>query len=235
TSGPSYFHSRAPQIIGYNLPLYVYPESPYVQQWSLLKKLRMTLRQKAHFYFFKRDASAYVVQTDDVNTRLRKSLGENEIFTVSNTVNGFYNNPPNYPPKLRTKKRGTFRFLTPSAYYPHKNLELIPSVLKALKQDGIQNVEFVLTLKPKDYMERIGYHPRIHNVGPVRPEECPALYQECDGLFLPTLAECFSASYPEAMKMEKPIVTTDLGFAKSICGMAALYFEPMDATAATEQ
>src|SRR5690606_10275866 len=82
---------------------------------------------------------------------------------------------------------------------------------------------------------RIGYHPRIHNVGPVRPEECPALYQECDGLFLPTLAECFSASYPEAMKMEKPIVTTDLGFAKSICGTAALYFEPMDAIAAAEQ
>jgi glycosyltransferase involved in cell wall biosynthesis len=54
-------------------------------------------------------------------------------------------------------------------------------------------------------------------------------------MFLPTLAECFSASYPEAMKMGKPIVTTDLGFARSICRDAALYFTPCDASSAAGQ
>ena len=53
-------------------------------------------------------------------------------------------------------------------------------------------------------------------------------------MFLPTLAECFSASYAEAMVMEKPIVTTDLGFARGICGPAAVYYEPANPQAAAE-
>ena len=35
--------------------------------------------------------------------------------------------------------------------------------------------------------------------------------------------------------MEKPIVTTDLGFAHSICGDAALYFRACDASSAADQ
>lgn len=235
TSGPSYFHSQAPQIIGFNLSLYIYPESPYVQQWSGYRKLRMVLKKKAHFYFFNRDATAYVVQTDDVNQRVRKALQTDQVYTVTNTSSGYYDDPAAYPPKLPPKESGTFRFLTISAYYAHKNLELIPAVLKELEKEDIDNVEFVLTLKAADYEQHIGPHPRIHNVGPVKPEEAPSLYRECDGMFLPTLAECFSASYPEAMKMEKPIVTTDLGFARSICGEAALFFEPMNAKTAVNQ
>lgn len=37
------------------------------------------------------------------------------------------------------------------------------------------------------------------------------------------------------MKMEKPIITSDLGFARSICQDAALYFKPRDARSAVEQ
>ena len=48
-------------------------------------------------------------------------------------------------------------------------------------------------------------------------------------MFLPTLLECFSASYVEAKKMEKPIITSDMGFAHTICENAAMYADPMDA------
>jgi len=48
-------------------------------------------------------------------------------------------------------------------------------------------------------------------------------------MFLPTLLECFSASYVEAMKMKKPIITSDMGFARTVCDDAAIYFDPMDA------
>lgn len=120
-----------------------------------------------------------------------------------------------------------------SSRHLYKNLDLISD----LQSRGI-NVEFVLTLKPEDSEEKVLKGRKISgilNVGPVPPEECLSLYQECDALFLPTLAECFSASYPEAMKMEKPIVTTDLGFARSICGNAALYFQMMDPVSAADQ
>ena len=48
-------------------------------------------------------------------------------------------------------------------------------------------------------------------------------------MFLPTLLECFSASYAEAMVMKKPILTSDLGFAHTVCKDAAIYFDPDNA------
>ena len=47
-------------------------------------------------------------------------------------------------------------------------------------------------------------------------------------MFLPTLLECFSASYVEAMKMERPIITSDMGFAHTICEDATLYIDPIN-------
>lgn len=235
TSGPSYFHSKAPQVIGFNLPLYIYPESPYLQGLSLKRRLRMAVKKQLHYYFFRRDAAAYVVQTDDVNQRVRDALHTDEVHTVTNTANAYYTDWKTFDPKLPPRENGRFRFVTISAYYPHKNLELIPEVSKELRRRGRNEVEFVLTLRPGDFAEHIGYgDEQIINIGPVRPAECPSLYAEVDALFLPTLAECFSASYPEAMTMEKPIVTTDLGFARSICGEAAHYYRAKDAKAAAD-
>jgi glycosyltransferase involved in cell wall biosynthesis len=48
-------------------------------------------------------------------------------------------------------------------------------------------------------------------------------------MFLPTLLECFSASYAEAMQLNKPIITSDMGFAHTVCKDAALYVNSMDA------
>ena len=47
-------------------------------------------------------------------------------------------------------------------------------------------------------------------------------------MFLPTLLECFSASYPEAMYMKCPILTSNLSFAHSLCGDSAIYFDPLN-------
>ena len=59
--------------------------------------------------------------------------------------------------------------------------------------------------------------------------ECPSLYEQADVMFQPTLLECFSATYPEAMKMQRPIVTTDIEFAHGLCGPAAHYYSPLSA------
>ena len=235
TSGPSYFKSKAPQIIGYNLPLYIYPESPFLKEQSFYRKFRRHLKKLLHFHYFKRDADYCVVQTDDVNQRVRKALSTDKVLTVTNTASSYYRQWENYPAKLPVKNPANFRFVTISSYYGHKNLEIIPKVLRELKERGVHNIEFVLTLKEEDFQKHIGSHEGILNVGPVKPPECPSLYEECDGMFLPTLAECFSASYPEAMMMEKPIVTTDLGFARSICGEAALFYEAKNAKASADQ
>ena len=51
---------------------------------------------------------------------------------------------------------------------------------------------------------------------------------------MPSLLECFSANYAEAMRMNVPIITTDLGFAHSLCGDAATYYAPLSPEALAE-
>ncbi|MGB0805837.1 MAG: glycosyltransferase family 4 protein [Salibacteraceae bacterium] len=235
TTGPTYFNSKAPQIIGFNLPLYIYPESPYLKEQNGYRRFRLFLKRAFHFFYFKRDASAYVTQTEDVNQRVRKVLKTRNVHTVTNNASSLYTNWKTLPNKLPKRKPNEFRFICVSAYYRHKNLEIIPEIIRILRERGVHNIRFVLTLNENDLAKYIGDFPEILNVGPVKPDECPSLYSECDALFLPTLAECFSASYPEAMIMKKPIITTDLGFARSICGKAALFFEPKEPNHASTQ
>ena len=45
---------------------------------------------------------------------------------------------------------------------------------------------------------------------------------------MPTLLESFSGTYVESMYFEKPILTSDLDFAKEICGNGAIYFNPFN-------
>lgn len=130
------------------------------------------------------------------------------------------------------------RVLCLSAYYRHKNLEIIPAVAKEL-QGMLPNryVEFVITL-PEDSLglkrilskaAALGVEDQIVNMGPVPVSRGPEVYRTSHVLFLPSVLETFSANYPEAMAMRMPIVTTDLAFAREVCREAASYFEPMNA------
>lgn len=230
TSGPAYWRPNAPHLIGYNLPHYIYRDSPFFSQISLLKRMKWDTKGYLVKRFFKKDADAYVVQTEDVNMRLKKLLNVEKVYTVSNTISHYYLNPQKVADKLPAKEKDEFRLLILSAWYPHKNLEVIPEVIDAIPANLQEGVRFVLTLPDHIFQNQFPqkYHRTIVNVGPIRPEDGPSLYKECDALFLPTLLECFSASYVEAMAMKKPILTSDLGFARSICGQAALYFDPIN-------
>lgn len=237
TSGPAFWRSRAPHLVGFNRPLFIYPESPYLQELSSFRRAKLAAQRWLHCRYFRRDSDAFIVQTDDVNRRVCKLLGTDRVHTVTNTHNGWYDESEEFAARLPVGATEMFRFLTPTSYYAHKNLELIPEIVKKLPDSIRGRIEFVLTLTEEDFCTRIqpSIPPQVRLVGPVAPPECPSLYRECDAMFLPTLAECFSASYPEAMKMGKPIITTDLGFAKSICEDAALYFKACDPDSAVEQ
>ena len=102
-----------------------------------------------------------------------------------------------------------------------------------LLNDTLKNIKiiFVLTVDSKSFKYYLSEEAKksIVNLGIIDVSKCPQLYNECDALFLPTLLECFSANYVEAMKMRKPIVTSNLPFATNVCKNAALYFDPMNA------
>lgn len=230
TGGHGYWRPKVPLVGGFNIPHYIYPESPYFKNMSLKKKLFWIVMRKIHLYFYNR-LDAIFVQTDDVKERLEKLVSSKiKIYTVSNTVNSYFTDKKLYNNKLPERSRNEIRLLTVCSYYSHKNLEILNQVHRELEDCGYNNFRFVLTLPDIVYQKTFteDCKKRIYNIGPIPIRECPSLYSECDYMFLPTLLECFSASYAEAMVMKKPILTSDLSFAHTVCKSAAIYFNPLD-------
>ena len=225
--GPVYWKPKAPHLIGFALGQYLYndlPTSKKLKSFSLIKQI-------IHKYFLY-GPDHYVLETEDAAQRFAKKfqVPVEKISVVSNTYNSFferylYNGEDNSLPE---KEVNEIRLLTVASFYPHKNLEVIKKVIPFLKNSGYK-IKFFLTLPPEPFNKCFkGYEDLVYNLGQLKPSECPGIYRQCDFMFLPSLIECFSANYPEAMIMQKPILTSNLSFAKSICQKAAIYFNPVD-------
>lgn len=131
---------------------------------------------------------------------------------------------------------GKFKLIVVAYYYPHKNLEIIPRVFERYRE-SLKNVVVILTICPEESgqagsllagVRARGLEDCIVNVGPIPREELPSYYAHVDGVLLPTLLESFSGTYLEAMTYGRPILTSDLDFARGVCGDAARYFKPLD-------
>jgi glycosyltransferase involved in cell wall biosynthesis len=220
--GPCYWRPKSPHLVGYAIPHIIYDDYEYVRKYSWRVKLEMLYKK----YWTKKEADFYVVQTEDVRERLSNKIGvdKSKIFLVSNGVGYQYKGvEPKKPSESKIKK-----LLMISTYRPSKNFEIINEVIPFLEADYF-DYEFHITIKNEDY-KRIfsGKEQWIKNHGHVLARDCPALYDMCDAMFLPSHLECFSASYPEAMQMQRPILTSNLTFATSVCDDAALYFENLN-------
>ena len=239
--GPSYWTPKTPHLLGFAIPHYLYPESPFFKIISKKECVIWYLRKFFHSFFFKMNASIYHIETEDARLRFSRFLdvNVNNIYTVSNTYSSYFDEDFSKSLKiLPDKLEKEVRILLLSSYYKHKNLEILNEIVPLINSRmKNEQVKFVTTLPDEVFKNifRLNVIDNIINIGPVESKRCPQLYNECDIVFLPTLLEVFSANYPEAMKMGKPIITTNLPFSKSICGDAALYFEPLDAIDAVEK
>lgn len=235
--GPSYWSPRSPHLLGFATGHYIYPESSFFKRIPLKEKLLWGIKKKIHVFFYRRNSKYYHVETSDAKARLCKLLNceEENVYIVSNTYNKYfddYQDTDSVPALLPKKEEENFiRMLILSAFYQHKNLNILNDVIPLLRYRGVTNIQFITTL-PKSILDGNEFSDEaktmIFNYGFIPSKDCPQLYSECDFVFLPSLIECFSANYPEAMKMNKPIITSNLPFAHSICGDAALYIDPLD-------
>ena len=151
TSGPLYWKPHSPLLIGYNLPHLVYQESPYFKRIPKWMKIRWYIKWSVHISRYRKEAAAIFVQTEDINERLRKALKFDRVYTVSNTYNDAYKNPQKCSDKLPERMNGEFRLLTLSAFYMHKNFEIIPKVIDELLKKSEDNIRFVVTLPEDKY------------------------------------------------------------------------------------
>ncbi|MCO4293124.1 glycosyltransferase [Solitalea sp. MAHUQ-68] len=233
--GPTFWTPKTKHLMGYANPWYIYPESVAYKKLKYHQRVLKYFDRKIKTFLIKKNAQFFVVETEDVKKRMIEHflVSEKKISVVNNTHSSIYNYPPPGVLQLPSKKENEFRLVTISANYLHKNLAIIKDVILQLHNDNIF-YRFVLTIHEEDYKRIFGEvnslicQNHIINLGPIKVKDCPDVYNQSDALFLPTLLECFSASYPEAMRLSKPILTSNLPFAKGICDDAALYFNPLD-------
>lgn len=232
--GPSWWTPTKPHLMGYAYSHYIYPESPFFQNISLKEKIKWKLFKTIHTYFFKKNGIYYVCETEDVSNRLAKLLkcSKENVFTATNTYNDYFCNSNFIDGNLLPiKEKDEYRFISLCSFEVHKNLTILNKVVPLLNKIKPEiKIKFILTIDEISFEKNFDKEVRnsIINIGRIDVAMCPKLYDECDALFLPTTLECFSANYPEAMKMKRPILTSNLSFATTICKDAALYFNPYD-------
>lgn len=235
--GPTYWRPSIPHLAGFAYGWGVNPDSLFVRSLSHSFRFKLYLGNLIKRFFFKRDSDYHVVETDVVKTRLSKymKIGLNNIYVVGNTYNHFFEEDIVSDKKWNIPSNG-FKLLTVSSNFPHKNLKILEAVNNYFLSIGISDIYFIVTLPEEDYFDLFEKNIKnIISVGKVLPSDCPSLYYSCDAMILPTLLESFSACYPEAMKMKKPILTSDLDFAHNLCGDAAIYFDPFNPTQIAEK
>ena len=223
--GPSFYVSKKNQVEGFGDGWCYNPNIFSRIKLGLFNYLKIRFLIFVKKKFIKKYPSKIIVETNDAKTKIFKHIGINKkkIEVIGNTFGShFYDHKP-----IGNNNTKDFKLLTLASYYVHKNLEIIPKVLNELNKIKPNYFKFFLTLKNKEF-KKFENIEGIYNLGVLNINECPMAYNNVDAMFLPSLLETFSANYPEAMFMKKIIITSDLDFAKDICGNSAMYFNPMD-------
>jgi glycosyltransferase involved in cell wall biosynthesis len=236
---PSYVRFSTPEVGRYTNP---WALTPNPLAWSLIPCRERGPRWLKTWYRMRwaRRAAYVETQTEAARTGIVERLGVPRARTlvVPNAPNPrFLRTAPAVPPS----GTGPHRVLCLAAPYRHKHLAFVPRVARALRdRHAAADCLFVLTLPRQSHIlaeveqvaRSLGVTSMIENVGPLGLDECVTEYARAAVVFQPTLLEVFSATYLEAMAMARPIVTSDLPFAREVCADAARYHAPLSASEA---
>lgn len=245
--GPHWPGAKSVNIVGCAYSNLFYPEINFWERFPLSRRLirrvidflrLLRLRQANHIIFETEDLARRAVQL--------KGFPSRQVSFVKPSVSSLvtFTNEHSYTRELfQTLPKG-FRVLLLSTYNPNKNFDLLPHIAKALdKRNPHNDVFFVITLpKQSKHMARLlqsaqdlGVQNRIMTVGPVPHEGCAEAYRACDLVILPSQLESFSNTIAEAWTMQKPLLISDMDWARSLCGTGAAYFEYRNPESAAEQ
>ena len=232
--GPSRWEPRRPHLCGFARPHLVFPESPYFSRMNGWERLKAAAFNDLLMFFFWRGTRNLYSENALVSRRVENLFKGATCHTVTNYYHQVFDNPADWTPCPLPPFEGT-TLLTIGADYAHKNVGIARDVARSLRENHPAfRFRFVLTLTEAQFPVPADLADCFVRLGRVDISQCPDLYRQADIMFQPRLLGCFSATYPEAMRMGVPIVTSDLPFAQGLCGSAALYFPALDAAAAAE-
>ncbi len=232
--GPSIWRPKVAHLCGFARAQLLIG-SRFKIQGSLLNNFKTKITYAVWAWGFRKSSDTFYTENSYISEMLPKLIKGAKVYTVTNYYNQVFDQPERWRRDIQLPVFDGTTLLTVSSTAVHKNLCIMLPVAEYLENKYPNfNFRFVLTCNefPFELPDRLKRH--FVFVGKVDVSECPNLYEQAGIMFMPTLMECFTATYPEAMRMEVPIVTTDLEFARGLCGDAACYYSATDAEAAAE-
>lgn len=232
-SSPCYFKFKTKEVMRFANAWVTNPtkEAWQVMPWKAWLRMRLYRLNQIRLL---RGAECLITQSETVKKGLLRITGlpENRVKVIPNVLPQVF---ADAKVELCSDPEWV-DIISVAAPVPHKNLDIIPGVLKCLKvRHGVDNVRFHLTIpednplykRIADECEVQGMQDRIVNHGRCSQQQLCEIYNHVDLCFLPTLLETFSASSLEAMHFGLPIVASDFSFNKEVIGDAGLYYKPM--------
>lgn len=237
--GPLYLWSKPRlSIVGFAQPWIIYPENDAYRKLSLLSRLRTRIKFALQRETFRHSSDYIFVEADHVRDRLiRRGIFEaNQVFIVPNCLNDVFFIREDWETIEVPKRDHRLRFGLVTRDYPHKNLDVLPTIRSILSVDHGLDVDFLITLTEEEWSRRSeSFRGSLINVGPLTISQCPSFYESLDGVIFPSLLECFSATPLEAMYMRKPLFASDRPFVRDFCGDYPWYFDPNSPQDAAKQ
>lgn len=232
--GPSRWQPRAKHLCGFARAQLLLTDSPYYQHIGIKERLKFRLWA----YYFRKSSKVFYTENPYITEMLPTLLGKDvTVYSVTNYYNQVFDEPEHWSKRIELPAFEGATILSISSAAPHKNYQILAGIIDHLEANHPEfKFRFVVT-QSEQQMPFLSERQKSHVVflGKIDIAECPHLYAQSDIMFMPTLMECFTATYPEAMRMEVPIVTTDLEFAHGLCRDAACYYEAMDAADAASK
>lgn len=229
--GPSYHKSNVPKIVGFAWGYVIFPDSPFYNRLKWLDNLKYKLLNYFKVFFFNKNSDILVFETKYAQNFYQKNYTNKvKCICISNTLNNVFYNPNSsinqYNFGIEDDQTNVL-FLT--ANYKHKNIEILPEVIDALSEKyNWKNFKFHISINEDEVAFSEKHKTYINFLGRVKGENLPSLYKQIDLVFMPSLLETFSTTYLEAMFMKKPIIASDMGFSRDICGNSAYFCNPID-------
>lgn len=239
-TAPSYFTFETTEVMRFTMPWVTHPNK---YSWSVLSwkaKMKMQLYCWNQRRMMKK-AKYFITQSETTRQGILRITGTKpeNVKVVPNVLPAIYKTLLSSPLPQDEEWIDIACVANTSA---HKNLDILPQVIKELQTCGVDNLRFHVTIPTSGVfwknmqrqLDTLGIGNRVITHGRCSQIELAEMYRSCQLCFLPTLLEVFSATTLEAMYFHLPTVATDFEFNREVMGDACMYYEPKNARQAAE-
>lgn len=230
--GPVYLlQDGNPSVVGFAQPWIAYPKNEVYARMNFRTRAILRTKYRMVAAAFAR-ADCLVVEQQHVRRALlsRPLFRSKRIEIVPNVVDSLHFDAGRWAAPVEIgPRRADLRLGLVSRNYPHKNLGVVPQVLKLLWSRYRISAEFWVTFSPAEYARTSPeFRESVSTVGSLSLNQTPAFYRQLDGVLFPSLLECFSATPIEALAARVPLFASDRDFVRETVGEHADYFDPLE-------